>query len=62
LIAEKGGVPEMELYQVFNMGIGMISIVANERAQDVLNFINANGHRAWVIGEVVSGKGKSRVE
>jgi phosphoribosylformylglycinamidine cyclo-ligase len=62
LIAEKGGVPEAELYQVFNMGIGMVTIVANERAHDVLNFINANGHRAWVIGEVISGSGRSRVE
>jgi phosphoribosylformylglycinamidine cyclo-ligase len=62
LIAERGGVPEAELYQVFNMGIGMVTIVANERAQDVLNFINANGHRAWVIGEVVAGSGQSRVE
>ena len=62
MIEEKSGVPEIELYQVFNMGIGMATIVANERAQDTLNFINANGHRAWVIGEVVSGRGKSRVE
>ena len=62
MIEEKSGVPEIELYQVFNMGIGMVTIVANERAHDALNFINANGHRAWVIGEVVSGRGESRVE
>src|SRR5687767_8773994 len=62
IIAEKSGVPDAELYQVFNMGIGMVVIVANERANDVLNFVNANEHRAWVIGEVVSGSGRSRVE
>jgi phosphoribosylformylglycinamidine cyclo-ligase len=62
LLAEKGGVPETELYQVFNMGIGMVTMVANERAHEVLNFIKANGHRAWIIGEVVSGSGQSRVE
>jgi len=62
IIEGKSGVPDAELYQVFNMGIGMVSIVANERAHDVLKFINANGHRAWVIGEVVSGRGESRVE
>jgi phosphoribosylformylglycinamidine cyclo-ligase len=61
LLAEKGGVPEKELYQVFNMGLGMVTIVANERANEVLNFIKANGHRAWVVGEVVSGSGQSRV-
>jgi len=62
IIEAKGGVPEAELYQVFNMGIGMVAIVANERANDALKFINASGHRAWIIGEVVSGRGESRVE
>ncbi len=62
IIEEKSRVPDAELYQVFNMGIGMVAIVANERAQEVLNFINATQHEAWVIGEVVSGTGRSRVE
>jgi phosphoribosylformylglycinamidine cyclo-ligase len=62
IIEQRSRVPDMELYQVFNMGIGMVAIVANERAQDALNFINRNGHRAWIIGEVVSGRGGSRVE
>ena len=62
IIEQKSRVPDAELYQVFNMGIGMIAIVANEAAHDVLNFINQAGHRAWTIGEVVSGRGKSRVE
>ena len=62
IIKGKGGVPEAELYQVFNMGIGMVTVVANERARDVLKFIQANGHKAWMIGEIVPGCGVSRVE
>jgi phosphoribosylformylglycinamidine cyclo-ligase len=62
IIEQKSRVPEAELYQVFNMGIGMVVIVANERAHDVLNVVNASGHRAWIIGEVVRGRGESRVE
>ncbi len=62
IILEQGGVPEEELYQVFNMGIGMVAIVANEHAQQALNFINRSGHQAWIIGEVVKGSGVSRVE
>jgi phosphoribosylformylglycinamidine cyclo-ligase len=62
IIEQKSRVPDAELYQVFNMGIGMVAIVANELAHDVLRFINASKHRAWMIGEVVSGSGKSRVE
>jgi phosphoribosylformylglycinamidine cyclo-ligase len=61
IIEAKSGVPDAELYQVFNMGIGMVAVVANEHAQDTLNFINRTGHRAWIIGEVVSGSGKSVV-
>jgi len=61
LIAAKGGVDEAELYQVFNMGIGMVSIVAAEQADAVLKFIRARKHAAWLIGEVVKGKGEARV-
>ncbi|HEX7652455.1 MAG TPA: phosphoribosylformylglycinamidine cyclo-ligase [Verrucomicrobiae bacterium] len=62
LIAAKGGVPEEELYQVFNMGIGMVAIVAADQAAAALKFIQAQKHRAWIIGEVVKGTGEARVE
>lgn len=62
IIAEQSGVPDAELYQVFNMGIGMVSIVAADKADAVLKFINAQKHKAWIIGEVVNGKGEARVE
>jgi phosphoribosylformylglycinamidine cyclo-ligase len=62
IIETKSGVPDDELYQVFNMGIGMVSIVSAEKANDVLKFIRAQKHKAWLIGEVVKGKGEARVE
>jgi phosphoribosylformylglycinamidine cyclo-ligase len=62
MIEAQSGVPDVELYQVFNMGIGMVSIVAANKADAVLKFIRAQKHKAWVIGEVVRGKGKARVE
>jgi phosphoribosylformylglycinamidine cyclo-ligase len=62
IIAEKSGVPDDELYQVFNMGIGMVAIVAVDEADAVLKFIRAQKHKAWLIGEVVKGKGEARVE
>jgi phosphoribosylformylglycinamidine cyclo-ligase len=61
LIASRGGVPEPELYQVFNMGIGMTAIVAPDRADAVLRFIRARRQAAWIIGEVVHGTGLARV-
>jgi phosphoribosylformylglycinamidine cyclo-ligase len=61
LIVKKGEVPEDELYQVFNMGIGMVTMVSADKADEVLKFINAQKHQAWLIGEVVKGKGEVRV-
>jgi phosphoribosylformylglycinamidine cyclo-ligase len=61
LIAECGRVPEGELYQVFNMGIGMVVIVDAEKEEAVLKFIRAKKHRAWRIGEVVKGNGAVEV-
>ena len=61
MIVEKGGVPEAELYQVFNMGIGMTAIVAADRADEVLRAVKATKHKAWIIGEVVKGHGEARV-
>jgi len=62
MILAKGGVPEEELYQVFNMGIGMTLIVSAEHADAILKFTRAQKHPAWVIGEVVKGRGEARVE
>jgi phosphoribosylformylglycinamidine cyclo-ligase len=62
LIRARGGVPEAELYQVFNMGIGMTLIVPAERAPAVVKFSRAHGHPAWVIGQTVRGRGQARVE
>jgi phosphoribosylformylglycinamidine cyclo-ligase len=62
IIAEKSGVPDEELYQVFNMGIGMVAIVSAGQADAVLKSIRAQKHDAWIIGEVVKGKGAVRVE
>ena len=62
MIETQSGVPDEELYQVFNMGIGMVAIVAADKANDVLKFIRAQKHEAWMIGEITKGKGKAKVE
>ncbi|HUC85837.1 MAG TPA: phosphoribosylformylglycinamidine cyclo-ligase [Candidatus Acidoferrales bacterium] len=61
IVAEQSGVPEEELYQVFNMGIGMVAIVSADQADAALKFIRAQKHRAWIIGEVVKGRGEAQV-
>ncbi len=61
IIAERSGVPDAELYQVFNMGIGMVALVSADKADAVLRTIRAQQHKAWLIGEVVKGKAKVRL-
>ena len=61
IIEQKGGMPDDELYQVFNMGIGMVAIVSADEATAVLKFIRAQRHKAWMIGEVVKGQGETQV-
>jgi phosphoribosylformylglycinamidine cyclo-ligase len=61
LIEAKGGVAEDELYQVFNMGIGMVVLVAADQADEVMKYIRAQSHRAWLIGQVAKGTGIARV-
>jgi len=61
IIQANGGVPEAELYQVFNMGIGMTVIVSAEKEAAALKFIRAHGHVAWTIGGVVKGTGICQV-
>jgi len=61
LLQAKGGVPESELYQVFNMGIGMVVFVPRDRSAEILKCIQKSGQRAWEIGEVKKGKGDVEV-
>jgi phosphoribosylformylglycinamidine cyclo-ligase len=61
IIRQKGGVSEAELFQVFNMGIGMVLIVAANQADAILKFIHAQKTKAWLIGEVCRGRGRARI-
>jgi phosphoribosylformylglycinamidine cyclo-ligase len=61
LLEKQGGVPEDELYQVFNMGIGMVAIVNPDKVQAVQRSLRTSGHASWVIGEVTRGHGKVQV-
>ena len=61
LLARECQIAESELYQVFNMGIGMVMIVAADAAGAVLKFVRAQKARAWVIGEIARGSGVVKI-
>jgi phosphoribosylformylglycinamidine cyclo-ligase len=57
ILEREAAVPDSELDQVFNMGIGMTIIVAKAKAEAVLGQIALRNHKAWRVGEVVKGRG-----
>ena len=55
LIQSKGNIPERDMYNTFNMGIGMIMALPADQAEKALEVLKAAGETAYLIGKVVSG-------
>ena len=55
LLQETGGIPERDMYNTFNMGMGMCMAVAKEDADKALAALKAEGQDAVVVGEIVDG-------
>jgi phosphoribosylformylglycinamidine cyclo-ligase len=53
LIQKVGGVPEEDMRRTFNLGVGLIAIVARKRADAVMRVLSSKGEKAFVVGEVV---------
>ena len=56
LIAETGNIPERDMFNTFNMGVGMSIVVAKEDADKALEILRANGEDAYILGEVVASE------
>lgn len=56
-IGDAGRVSAKEMFRTFNMGIGFILATPKDRAQRVVSHLKKEGERAWVIGQIVKGKG-----
>lgn len=56
LIQKEGNIPERDMYNTFNMGIGMAVIVEKEEAQKAVEILEQQGEKAYVIGEVIKGE------
>jgi phosphoribosylformylglycinamidine cyclo-ligase len=57
LIQRGGGVSDDEMYRTFNMGIGMVVVVAPQDLHEVEHSLERRGEAATVIGSVVAGSG-----
>ena len=58
LIAKTGNIPERDMFNTFNMGVGMSIVVAKEDAEKALEVLKANGEDAYVMGEIIEGDEK----
>lgn len=61
LIAMRGDVPQHDMYNTFNMGIGMVLAVRAQDADNAVSILKDAGERAVIIGEAVPGEGSVRL-
>ena len=54
-LEEWGNIPHREMFNIFNMGIGMVIALPQEQAAQAVAILNANGEKAQVIGQVIEG-------
>ena len=48
-----GNIELTEMYRVFNCGVGMVLVVSSDESIDVIKHLEAQGEKAWLIGEIV---------
>ncbi|WP_369901367.1 phosphoribosylformylglycinamidine cyclo-ligase [Bacillus manliponensis] len=57
LIQETGNIESEEMFNIFNMGIGMVVAVKEEDATAIIGLLKAQGEKAYIIGKTVEGTG-----
>ncbi len=58
LIAKAGDIPERDMYNTFNMGVGISAVVAAEDAEKAVETLKANGVDAYILGKIIKSADK----
>ena len=61
-IAKVGNIPERDMYNTYNMGVGMSIVVPAAEVETALEILIAHGETAYVIGEIIEGEEKVILE
>src|SRR3954471_7710449 len=61
-IQRAGDVPDDEMQNVFNLGLGMLAVVPGDQAERAVDVARGEGHDAWIVGDIVDGHGRGYVE
>ena len=56
LLQSVGGIPQRDMFNTYNMGVGMTVVVSESDAQTALNTLRSQGCDAYAVGEIVSGE------
>ena len=58
MIAKTGNIPERDMFNTYNMGVGMSIVVPTAQVEEALTILREQGETAYVIGEIVEGEEK----
>ena len=61
LIAKTGNICERDMFNTFNMGVGMSIVVSRDDADEALNILGTAGEKPYIIGEIVSSEQKIEI-
>ncbi len=62
LLAKKGGISERDMFNTYNMGVGMSIVVAAADAERALKILKDNGEDAYLIGEIIESGEKITID
>ena len=62
VIAKEGNIPERDMFNTYNMGVGMSIVVPAAQADEALEILKANGEDAYVIGTIIENEEKVILE
>ena len=57
LIAKAGNIPERDMFNTFNIGVGMTAVVPGDQADGAVSILKENGVEAYVLGSIEQGEG-----
>ncbi|MBQ9399212.1 MAG: phosphoribosylformylglycinamidine cyclo-ligase [Bacteroidales bacterium] len=57
MLEKWGKVPHREMFNIFNMGVGMVLVLDASEADKAIEILRSHGDEAWVIGSIVEGEG-----
>jgi len=62
LVEKEGGVPRAEMYRTFNMGLGLVAVIAPGDEAATLAALSARGLASWTVGAIERGEGEATCE